>query len=123
MQRVFDGTDDGQVIDLGDADEAVVSTVVVELDPDGDYNGSLTVEGRSHGFDKDAPARPWYPVPYRRRVLEGVASDEAVVSAALVPTGPTLISIDATGIAVRLVQEADNSPDGECVVRWRGVKG
>lgn len=123
MERLFDGTDDGQVIELGDANDGVVNTIVLELEPDGDYNGSIAIEGRSQGFDASSPNRAWYPIPYRRRVLDATASDEAVVSTALTPTDSTLVSIDASGIAVRLVQTADNSPDGLCMVRWRGLKG
>lgn len=122
-QYVLDASEDQAVIHLGDAAEETVGTIVLELTPADGYNGTLQIEGRIAHFDKIVPNRAWYPIPYTQRVVDGVASDGTMVSGTLTPSGPTLVSIDATGIAVRITQAADPSPAGTVTVRHRAVKG
>lgn len=78
----------------------LTSCVAIQFDPDNAWDGNFVVMGRMTGVFADGADMPWVPVPYRRVTLADVASDYAMVSAAI--TGQALILVPSTGLTIAL---------------------
>jgi len=90
---------DSTVVEFGPGGtNAGLSTLVMQIVPDGDWSGSLTVKGRIAG--QDAEAVDPVGIPYHPANVGGTASDYALVSSAI--TGDALIQIPSNGLTVSL---------------------
>lgn len=107
-------TADG-TLEIGGAGTIANGSKVIHIITDGDFDGSISVEGKVVG----APDSTYEPIPYRRRNLAGTASDDTVVSAAI--TDDALIEVNCTGLEVALVTSSMTA--GEAVVYHVAVSG
>jgi len=82
---------------LGNTSEETVGSMLVQIVGTG-LTGSFTVKGRLTGAHTGTNG--YVPIPYRRRSLGGVASDDTTVSAAI--TGDALIVIEADGLDIAI---------------------
>ena len=95
-------TDDhGQILFLGNASDGRAGTFVVQFVPDGSFQGGFSVVARVYGKPASDAGVGFSPIPYRRVVLSGVASDRALVADPL--TTQFLIEVPANGIVVGLL--------------------
>lgn len=83
---------------IGDASDNVVGTLLIQGTPTSFVGTGLVIKARAHGS-----GQAWMPIPYVRRSLNAVASDDTVVSAVL--TTSFVIKVDASGCDVSI----DNS--------------
>lgn len=89
-------------IELGPAGTStLVSTFMVQFNPDENFAGDFVVMGRTMGVAADSVDVPFVPIPYRIVSLNNVAQDYDLVSAAI--AGPALIQIPANGLSVVLI--------------------
>lgn len=103
-------------IDLPSSSDREVTTLAVQLDNDATLAGAaVAVQGRVLG----APDTAYKPIPYKRRALLGVASDDTVVSAALGTS--FIIQIDCAGMDIRLVVSGYVSGSG--TLYWQEIVG
>jgi hypothetical protein len=101
--------------DLGDVSPGAAGFKVVNINlGSGPLVGSFAVQGRLGGS-----SGTFVPIPYKRRVLNGVASDDTIVSAAI--TTNAIIEINATGLEVRLVWTYTSGAATASAVSWADV--
>lgn len=94
--RTFDLTAavNGIILDLGPgATSSSVGTFIIQFNPDTLSDYEVIVMGRCWGAASAAKNIPFMPIPYRRAVLNNVASDYAIVSDPI--TGPCMIQVPA----------------------------
>lgn len=77
-----------------------VSTFMVQFSPGGNFDGQLSVQGRTLGQITQNKELPWGPIPYRRLRLANVAQLYEMVTDVISTEG--LIQIPANGLSVIL---------------------
>jgi hypothetical protein len=103
---------------LGNAGTNSVSTKVVRLalgtTP---MVGSFAINGRITG-----ESGAFVPIPYKRRVLNGVASDDTIVSAAI--TTNAIIEINAAGLEIQVAWTYTSGAVGTGAgITWQDMAG
>jgi hypothetical protein len=102
-KKVITATDDADFLLLADTggEDAGVWVFHFVPDPDDPFDGTLVIEGRIQGQQAYEDAVAFAPIPYRPAILNGVASDYTLTTAAI--TGESLITVPATAIAVSVL--------------------
>lgn len=112
-------TDHGQHLELGPpASGTTTGTWLIDLNASADFNGSFLVVARCAGGAAADAGDPFKPIPYRRVVVNGVASDRATVSDQV--SGGSVIEVPATGLSVALLAAITK---GSCDILSWGVSG
>lgn len=111
----FSPADHGDILEIGPgATSSAGAIVVVQFVPSNDFIGSATVMGKVFGPAAQDAQAALMPVPYRRVVVNNVASDYAIVVDAI--TGASLIQVPANGLSIALFVACTR---GSCqVVSW-----
>lgn len=98
--------DNGAILFLGNASSSRTAVKTIQWVPGPTYapdpGTGWTVVGRIFGPGPDRAGVPFNPIPYRRVQLSGVASDRAVVSDALPPTG-FIIEVPSNGQTIGII--------------------
>lgn len=109
----------GNILAIGNtSDENPSGAVRIWFVPDVTSDATFTVVGRAPRISTADTTTPWIPIPYRRVTLNNLASDYAIVSAAV--SGTSSILVPTTGGAVGLLV-AMNA--GECAIHSIPVEG
>jgi len=108
--------DDGFTLDFGPAASmGTVGTYVFQFNPDPTWNGTFQILGRTYGVAAQSLSMGPVPIPYRLISSGGAASASRAPVATLI-TGPCIIEVPASGLAVQIQTQCSSGTCG--IVGW-----
>ena len=97
-------TDHGKFLYLGNASDGRTGTMAVQWVPDASFTGSFAVTARMHGKPASDNGVAFVDYPFRRVVLNNVASDRAVTTNTATPlVNSFIIEVPSNGVALAML--------------------